>query len=146
MALRRRRLEQEAAAVNAGEPWHDAGLVFTSSSGTAVDPRNSTAPSRSDAAAGVPVIPVHSTRRTCAPLLVELDVDPRVTMQILRHSRIAVTREIYAQFAPASTGAALSKLGETFVPLAQPQTEAERLHSAAAPDSPQPARDGDSGL
>lgn len=43
--------------------------------------------------AGVPVIPVHSTRRS-ASLLVELDVHPRVTMQILRHSQIAVTMDI----------------------------------------------------
>lgn len=147
VALRRRRPQQEEAAVNAGEPWHDSGLVFTSSFGTAVDPRNFHRLFKERAAAaGVPVIPVHSTRRTCASLLVELDVHPRVTMQILRHSQIAVTMEIYAQVAPASTRAALSKLGETFVPLAHAQTEAQRLHSAAAPDSPQPAQDGDSGL
>ncbi|WP_407941336.1 site-specific integrase, partial [Nonomuraea cypriaca] len=36
-------------------------------------------------------IKVHDTRRTCASLLVALDVHPRVAMQILRHSRIAVT-------------------------------------------------------
>jgi integrase len=41
--------------------------------------------------AGVPVVSVHSTRRTCASLLVELDVHPRVAMQILRHSRISIT-------------------------------------------------------
>jgi integrase len=34
---------------------------------------------------GVPVVSVHSTRRTCASLLVELDVHPGVAMQILRH-------------------------------------------------------------
>jgi integrase len=62
-------------------------------------------------AAGVPVVSVHSTRHTCASLLVELDVHPRVAMQILRHSRIAVTMDIYPQVASASTRQALSKLG-----------------------------------
>jgi integrase len=41
--------------------------------------------------AGVPVVSAHSTRRTCASLLVVLDVHPRVAMQILRHSRISIT-------------------------------------------------------
>ena len=61
-------------------------------------------------AAGVPVVSVHSTRHTCASLLVELDVHPRVAMQILRHSQIA-TMDIYPQVASASTRQALSKLG-----------------------------------
>jgi len=36
---------------------------------------------------------------------------PRVAMQILRHSQIAVTMDIYSQVASASTREALSKLG-----------------------------------
>ena len=134
-ALRRRRVEQDREAAARGEAWHDSGLVFTSSHGTPVDPRNFFGRFKERAAAaGVPVIPVHSTRRTCASLLVELDVHPRVTMQILRHSQIAVTMDIYAQVAPAKTRAALARLGETFV-LQQPaQTEGQFLHFAAAQD------------
>ena len=56
-------------------------------------------------------VPVHSTRRTCASLLVELDVHPRVAMQILRHSQIAVTMDIYSQVASASTPEALTGVG-----------------------------------
>ncbi|MCI3152952.1 hypothetical protein ELQ39_14510 [Streptomyces sp. GB4-14] len=36
---------------------------------------------------------VHDTRHTCASLLAALDVHPRIAMQILRHSEIAVTME-----------------------------------------------------
>lgn len=89
------RVEQDREAAARGEAWHDSGLVFTSSHGTPVDPRNFFGRFKERAAAaGVPVIPVHSTRRSCASLLVELDVHPRVTMQILRHSQIAVTMDI----------------------------------------------------
>ena len=63
------------------------------------------------AKAGAPVVSVHSTRRTCASLLVELDVHPRVAMQILRHSQIAVTMDIYSQVTSACTRAALARLG-----------------------------------
>jgi integrase len=40
---------------------------------------------------------VHGTRKTCASLLAALDVHPRVAMRILRHSKIAVTMEIYTE-------------------------------------------------
>jgi hypothetical protein len=55
---------------------------------------------------------VHSTRRTPASLLVALDVHPRVAIQILRHSQIAVTMNIYSEASSEDTRAALCKLGE----------------------------------
>jgi integrase len=47
--------------------------------------------------AGVRKITVHDGRRTCASLLVDLDVHPRVIMQIPRHADFKVTMEIYSQ-------------------------------------------------
>ena len=66
------------------------------------------------AKAEVPVIPVHATRRTCASLLVALDVHPRVAMTILRHSKIAVAMDIYSQVSSTSTKEALKRLGNQF--------------------------------
>lgn len=43
--------------------------------------------------ANVTPITVHATRRTCATLLADLDVHPRVAMQVLRHARFSVTME-----------------------------------------------------
>lgn len=43
-----------------------------------------------------------------------LDVHPRVAMAILRHSKIAVTMDIYSQVSSTSTREALKKLGEAF--------------------------------
>ena len=59
---------------------------------------------------GVPRITVHGTRKTCGSLLAALDVHPRVAMQLLRHSRIAVTMEIYTEAISAATRDALKKL------------------------------------
>jgi len=96
----------------AGPAWHDTGLVFTTQYGLPVDPRNFHRKFKVRAEkAGVPVVSVHSTRRTCASLLVELDVHPRVAMQILRHSQIAVTMDIYSQVSSASTRDAITRLG-----------------------------------
>ena len=56
-------------------------------------------------------LPPCLTRR---PLLVALDVHPRVAMAILRHSKIAVTMDIYSQVSSASTKEALKRLGNQF--------------------------------
>lgn len=52
--------------------------------------------------AGCDVAAAHAGR-TCAALLVDLDVHPRVIMQVLRHGEIAVTMEIYSQASSHAT-------------------------------------------
>ncbi|MFD4573545.1 tyrosine-type recombinase/integrase [Streptomyces sp. NPDC058417] len=61
---------------------------------------------------GVRRIRLHDTRHTCGSLLAALDVHPRVAMQILRHSKIAVTMEVYTHAPSESTRRALRKLGK----------------------------------
>ena len=56
---------------------------------------------------------VHDARRTCATLLVDLDVHPRVIMRILRHADLSVTMEVYAKASSDSTREALRRLGES---------------------------------
>jgi integrase len=111
-ALKLRRQQQDADHDRAGDAWHDTGLVFTTRYGTPIEPRNfSRSFDRRIAKAGVPAITVHGARKTCGSLLAALDVHPRVAMQILRHSKIAVTMEIYTEIPSASTRDALRKLG-----------------------------------
>ncbi|MGW0810403.1 tyrosine-type recombinase/integrase [Nonomuraea sp. NPDC002799] len=64
------------------------------------------------AKASVRKVHVHATRKTCASLLVALDVHPRVTMQILRHSQISVTMNVYAEVSSEETRRALTQLGD----------------------------------
>jgi hypothetical protein len=59
----------------------------------------------------VPTTTVHA-RKVCASPLVALDVHPRVAIQILRHSQIAVTMDVYSQVTSDSTMRALKALGE----------------------------------
>ena len=90
-----------------------SGLVITTCFGTPYEPRNF---SRQFAArcskAGVRYINPHGTRKTCGTLLAALDVHPRVAMRILRHSKIAVTMEIYTEVPDDVTRDALRRLGE----------------------------------
>jgi integrase len=64
--------------------------------------------------AGVRRIKIQDTRRTGGSLLVALDVHPRVAMAILRHSRIALTMDIYTQVPDKTTRAALKRLSDLF--------------------------------
>jgi integrase len=99
----------------AGDAWIETGLVFTTRHGTALEPRNfSRSFDRCILKAQVPRITVHGTRKTCGSLLAALDVHPRVAMQIqiLRHSKIAVTMEIYTEVPSAATRDALKRLGQ----------------------------------
>jgi len=112
-ALEQRKVTEAKWRLAAGEAWSGSGLVLTTRLGDPLDPRNFHRWFKARAEkAGVPVIPVHATRRTCASLLVALDVHPRVAMAIMRHSKIAVTMDIYAQVSSESTRAALQALGD----------------------------------
>ena len=107
----RRQLEQRFRIESPA--WHESGLMLTTPLGTPVDPRNfhRAFVGRCEKA-GVPVTTVHATRKACASLLVALDVHPRVAMQILRHSQIAMTMDVYSQVTSDSTLQALKRLGE----------------------------------
>ena len=86
-------------------------LLFTTDSGVPIDPRNL---KRSFDArckkAGVRQIKIRDTRRTCGSLLAALEVHPRIAMAILRHSKIAMTMEVYTQVPDNATRDALRKL------------------------------------
>jgi integrase len=103
----RARLEQQ------GGTWPSDGLVFTTRTGRAIEPRavNRRFDARC-AKAGVRRIRVHDTRRTCGSLLAALEVHPRVAMQVLRHSKISITMEIYTLVSDKTTRAALKRLSD----------------------------------
>ncbi|GIJ42878.1 hypothetical protein Vwe01_62030 [Micromonospora andamanensis] len=113
-ALKLRQQQRDEAQAVAGKAWHETGLVFTTRYGTPIEPRNfqRSWQTRCDKAEVTPIT-VHDARRTCATLLADLDVHPRVAMQILRHARFSVTMEIYTQVSSKATRDALKRLGES---------------------------------
>ncbi|WP_042408811.1 site-specific integrase [Streptacidiphilus carbonis] len=121
-ALKLRRTAQDATRKAAGDCWTDSTFVFTTRYGNPIDPRsfNRSFTSRCRRA-GVRVIRLHDTRHTCGSLLAALDVHPRIAMQILRHSKIAVTMEIYTHVPSAETRKALKRLGRSLDSAEDPQ-------------------------
>nr|WP_244298735.1 tyrosine-type recombinase/integrase [Micromonospora cremea] len=113
-ALGIRKAQRDEARAAAGNTWHDTDLVFTTRYGTPIEPRNfqRSWQTRCERARAM-LITVHDARRTCATLLADLDVHPRVVMQIQRHARFSVTMEIYTQVSSKATLDALKRLGDS---------------------------------
>ena len=117
-ALTLRVQDQGADRADVGEAWRglDQGprFIFTGRYGTPIDPRTLNRKFTDRCLkAGVRHRTVHDARRTCATLLVDLDVHPRVIMRVLRHADLSVTMEIYAKASSAATTDAFRRLGDS---------------------------------
>jgi integrase len=113
-ALNLRRTQQQHDRDQAGPAWQGDKLVFTTRYGTPIEPRNfNRSWDARCAKASVRKITVHDGRRSCGTLLADLDVHPRVAMQILRHADFALTMEIYTLASSAATRDALKRLGDS---------------------------------
>jgi integrase len=115
----RQRQERDSAA----GAWIETGLVFTTATGRHMEPRNlSTAFRRLLSRSGVRPIRLHDLRHTCATLLLARGVSARVVMDVLGHSQIAVTMNIYGHVIPAMQQSAANEidaaLGDEQEPLA----------------------------
>ncbi|MFF4869389.1 tyrosine-type recombinase/integrase [Streptomyces sp. NPDC000961] len=94
--LRWQRLKQAAAREHAGEKWTETGYVFTTRTGQPIEPRNLYRSfTRVAKNAGLRVVRLHDARHGTATLLTAAGVPPRVVMEILGHSQIAVTMNVY---------------------------------------------------
>ena len=79
-----------------------SGLVFTTTIGTPLDPRNVLRHfSRVLSAAGIAHVRFHDLRHSCATLLLAQGVPARVVQDILGHSAIRVTMDTYAHVMPS---------------------------------------------
>jgi integrase len=95
-ALDRRKRRQAQERAFAGEGWQESGLVFTSTKGTALNPQNFYTRYKGILEeAGLAGHTFHDLRHSAATLLARRGVPPRVAMEILGHSDIATTMNIY---------------------------------------------------
>ena len=105
--LRTNRANQAAEALALGPAWVESGLVFTSAVGTVIEPRNlNRFLDELIAKAGVRRIRFHDLRHTCASLLLAQNVPARIVMEILGHSQLAMTTDLYSHVMPTALRAA----------------------------------------
>lgn len=114
-ALREHKDRQVWERRQAGEKWQDTGLVFTSTVGTPLDPDNLKRDfGRLRKAAGVPAFRFHDLRHTCATLLLVQGVPLRVIMDLLGHSQIGVTANLYSHVLPVLQREAANQMDVLF--------------------------------
>ena len=102
---------------NGADGWGRHELVFTTSTGRPVEPRNlARSFERIRDGAGLRPIRLHDLRHTTATLLKDLGVPPRGTMEILGHARIAITMEVYTSADATSRRDAISRLNQLLRP------------------------------
>jgi integrase len=98
-SLRERRKQQLEERMAAGNKWTDSGLVFTSRLGESIDPR--TVKRHLDrilTAAKLRHCRVHDLRHFCASLLLAQGVPLKVVSEILGHTQISITADLYTTF------------------------------------------------
>ncbi|KWW97913.1 hypothetical protein TH66_21290 [Carbonactinospora thermoautotrophica] len=113
--LREHRKRQMAERLAAGERWREHYLVFTTSIGTPIEPRNL---NRSFAklcdAAGVRRVRLHDLRHTCASLLRARGVDLSAIQDILGHEEYRTTADFYIDVKLDEQRKALQTLDDLF--------------------------------
>lgn len=106
--LRKHRAAQKAERLRAGEQWQETGLVFTTEFGRAVDPRNFLRVVEDAAgAAGVAGVGVHTLRHSAAVGWLEAGVHIKAVADMLGHSSIAITGDIYGHTSDHTARAAV---------------------------------------
>jgi integrase len=95
-ALGEQRRQQEQDRERSGEQWREHGLVFTSQNGTAVEPTTINRHFKKTlTAAGLPAIRFHDLRHSAASILLAAGVPAQNVADLLGHSSIRVTLDIY---------------------------------------------------
>lgn len=94
-----------------GEQWQESGYVFTTRTGRQVEPRNVYRSfTRVAESAGLRVIRLHDARHGTATLLTAAGVAPRVVMEILGHSQISITMDVYTHVVQDTQREAMSHM------------------------------------
>lgn len=94
--LKKHRAVQSVERMKAANLWEENGLVFCTERGTPVDPRNlSRVFEIAASAAGVTGATVHTLRHSAATAWLERGVHIKAVSDLLGHSSIAITGDIY---------------------------------------------------
>ena len=94
--LARYRDQQEKERADLGEAWIETGFVFTSSIGTPIDPRNLYRDFQKVCeSAGLSHWHPHELRHSAASLMLASGVKLQVVSQVLGHSSIRMTADVY---------------------------------------------------
>jgi integrase len=101
-ALKAHRVRQNADRLRLGQTWEDRDLVFANAVGRPVDPTNLLRQEFRPLLnrAGLPAIRFHDLRHTAATLMLEAGIHPKVVSEMLGHSQVSITLDLYSHVTP----------------------------------------------
>jgi integrase len=116
-ALHAQKAAQLGERMLAGSEWHDEDLVFAQSNGRPIDKKADYDDwSRLLKSAGVRHVRLHDGRHTVATLLLSENVHPGVVMELLGHSQMRTTMDIYSHVMPALAREAANPMSALLLP------------------------------
>jgi len=109
-SVRGRQIEQSLAV---GGGWQNTGYVFTREDGKPLAPDMVSKDfCRLVRKSGLPSLTFHGLRHASATLLLSDNVNPKIVSELLGHSNIATTMDIYSHVLPGRQEAAVSRLAK----------------------------------
>jgi integrase len=111
-ALKLHQERQRGAKLKAGSAWQDHDYVFCTSIGTHLNPTRDMLGQLKSLLkkAGLPDIRFHDLRHSAATLLLSVGVHPKVVQEILGHSQIGITLDVYSHVLPSMQQDAINRL------------------------------------
>ena len=115
VALKEHRLRQNKQRDDAGDKWQERGLVFTNASGSFMRPYSVLEWfSRILKDADLPHMRFHDLRHSAATILLSKGVQPKVVQELLGHSNISMTMDVYGHVMPSMQQDAIQKLDDLY--------------------------------
>src|SRR6266567_8582882 len=114
-ALKLHHTRQLQVRLKAGARWQDRDLVFCNKYGGYLDPAHLR--QRFDKLlkdAGLPDVRFHDLRHSAATILLSMGVPAKVVQEILGHSQISMTMDIYSHVLPDMQQEAMDKMNDLF--------------------------------
>ncbi len=109
--LAEQRKGQLAARLRLGASWNERDLVFSTSAGTPLEGRNLTRALHVVLRkAGIERLGVHALRHTFATRAIENGMDYRTLSEILGHSKVAITMQLYVHSTPETKRKAMASM------------------------------------
>jgi integrase len=110
--FKQHRIHQLEERLKAGETWQEQDLVFCTVTGGYILPNDISAKMLRAILqkAGLPRIRFHDLRHSAATLLLSMGVHPKVVQELLGHSQISMTMDIYSHVLPTMQKEAMEKM------------------------------------
>jgi integrase len=116
-ALKTHKVQQEEIKRKAGPLWQDHNYVFCTSIGTHLNPTRDLLDElkKITEKTGLPHFRFHDLRHVAATLLLSEGVHPKIVQEILGHSQISMTLDVYSHVLPNMQQDAMNRLNDLFI-------------------------------